>query len=131
MSSSVTNMLVEKLNGIFGSFVEGISAQNLTVELWNGVIKHENLKLKPQALDALKLPLTVVSGTVRRLEVKVPWNRLSSEPVVVEIDTIELLAQTNYALGHETLSALEERIRAAIEAKVEDFCAAAHGREAA
>ena len=116
---SVTNLLVEKLNGVFGSFVTGINAQNLTVDLWNGVIRHEQLKLKPEALAALKLPVTVLSGTVRRLEVRVPWSRLSTEPVVVEIDTVELLAATNYDLGHESLNALEERIRAAIEDKLQ------------
>eukprot|EP01043_Picozoa_sp_COSAG02_P084854 COSAG02_NODE_22613_length_746_cov_1.581144_1_plen_112_part_01 len=111
---SVTNLLVDKLNGLFGSFVTGINTQNLTVELWNGIIKHENLKLKPEALAALKLPVTVLSGTVRRLEVRVPWTRLSTEPVVVEIDTVELLAATNYERGRETLNALQDLILAAI-----------------
>jgi hypothetical protein len=56
----------------------------------------------------------VTSGTVRRVAITVPWHRLSSEPVVVEIDTVELLAATNYDLGHEALGELEQRIRGAI-----------------
>ena len=56
---------------------------------------------------------------MRRVAITVPWHRLSSEPVVVEIDTVELLAATNYDLGHEALGELEQRIRGAIEAKLQ------------
>lgn len=119
MSASVTKMLVDKLNDIFGTFVEGIKTENLSVSLFAGTLVQENLSLKPEALLGLRLPLIVKSGTVRRVEISVPWHRLSSEPVVVEIDTVELLAATNYDLGHEALGELEQRIRGAIEAKLQ------------
>jgi hypothetical protein len=54
MSASVTAMLVEKLNGIFGTFVTGISAENLTVSLFQGTLVQENLSLKPEALLGLR-----------------------------------------------------------------------------
>ena len=115
---SIKGLLIEKLQETFGRYVSGISPENLTVELLNGVIRQENLELRREALDGLKLPITVLSGRVGSLLVKVPWAHLSTQPVEVEIDTVELLATTNYALESEELGSLAGRVKSAIADKL-------------
>ena len=111
---SIKGLLIEKLQETFGRYVSGISPENLTVELLNGVIRQENLELRREALDGLKLPITVLSGRVGSLLVKVPWAHLSTQPVEVEIDTVELLAATNYELESEEAGSLAGRVKGAI-----------------
>ena len=48
---SIKGLLIEKLQETFGRYVSGISPENLTVELLNGVIRQENLELRREALD--------------------------------------------------------------------------------
>ena len=47
---SIKGLLIEKLQETFGRYVSGISPENLTVELLNGVIRQENLELRREAL---------------------------------------------------------------------------------
>ena len=115
---SIKGLLIEKLQETFGRYVSGISPENLTVELLNGVIRQENLELRREALDGLKLPITVLSGRVGSLLVKVPWAHLSTQPVEVEIDTVELLAATNYELESEEAGSLAGRVKGAIADKL-------------
>ncbi|KAJ1418687.1 VPS13, repeated coiled region [Sesbania bispinosa] len=63
------------------------------------VIKHvpgdvvlKDLKLKAEALNALKLPVTVKAGFVGTITLKVPWKSLGKEPVIVLIDRVFVLA---------------------------------------
>jgi vacuolar protein sorting-associated protein 13A/C len=50
------------------------------------------LKLKSEALNALKLPVTVKAGFVGTITLKVPWKSLGKEPVIVLIDRVFVLA---------------------------------------
>lgn len=51
-----------------------------------------NLKLKPDALSDLGLPVTVQAGLVGSLTLKIPWNALGRSPVEVTMDRLFLLA---------------------------------------
>ncbi|KAG0604101.1 hypothetical protein M758_10G145000 [Ceratodon purpureus] len=51
------------------------------------------MQLKPEALNALKLPIKVKAGFLGSVKLKVPWSRLGQEPVVVELDRIFVLAE--------------------------------------
>ncbi|CDY67149.1 BnaCnng53780D [Brassica napus] len=51
------------------------------------------MQLKPEALNALKLPVKVKAGFLGSVKLKVPWSRLGQEPVVVYLDRIFLLAE--------------------------------------
>jgi len=51
------------------------------------------MQLKPEALNALKLPVRVKAGFLGSVKLKVPWTRLGQEPVVVYLDRIFVLAE--------------------------------------
>ncbi|CAL5412954.1 unnamed protein product [Camellia sinensis] len=53
----------------------------------------KDLKLKAEALNSLKLPVTVKAGFVGTITLKVPWKSLGKEPVIVLIDRVFVLAQ--------------------------------------
>ncbi|KAK1259991.1 hypothetical protein QJS04_geneDACA015489 [Acorus gramineus] len=60
--------------------------------LEKGDVVLKDLKLKAEALNSLKLPVFVRAGFVGTITLKVPWNRLGKEPVVVLIDRVFVLA---------------------------------------
>ena len=47
----------------------------------------QNLEVKPRAMQtALKLPLVVKAGTIGRVELRIPWAKLNSEPTQLILD---------------------------------------------
>lgn len=42
-------------------------------------------------LQELKLPFTFLSGHIHELRIHVPWTKLSTEPVVITINTMECI----------------------------------------
>ena len=59
------------LNNYLGKYVYGLDAQSLKVSVFAGDVVLRNLKLKPEALEALDLPVTVKSGLLGSLTLKV------------------------------------------------------------
>ena len=50
-----------------------------------------NLSLKREACYSLGLPLDVLSGYVQSIELSIPWSRLGSEPVMLNLDGVYLV----------------------------------------
>ena len=42
-------------------------------------------------MDKLRVPLDLLMGKIGRLKIDVPWNRLSSKPVEIEIDSVYIV----------------------------------------
>ena len=82
-------------------YVEGLTAENLEMQLFSGVIEQRNLRLKKAALSKLKLPIEVLSGYLGLLSVTVPWRNLSTERVVITIEEVCLVAVPNRANASE------------------------------
>lgn len=61
------------LNAYLGKYVYGLDAQALRISVWQGDVELRNLQLKPEALQDLNLPITVKSGLLGRLTLKVGW----------------------------------------------------------
>eukprot|EP01035_Chromulina_nebulosa_P019459 gene19459-25341_t len=85
-------LLLGLLVDVLGSYVEGLTEENLKVGVWSGKLQFTNLKLKKSALDNLNLPVTVSHGMLELLKIKVPWTSLDSKPVQVTIDGLYLQA---------------------------------------
>lgn len=51
-------------------------------------------KLKPDALDFLRLPVKVKAGVIGLLKIKVPWTRIQTEPIIIEISDVYALVAT-------------------------------------
>jgi hypothetical protein len=59
------------LNKFLGRYVSGLDAESLKISVWKGDVELRNLVLKPEALAGLNLPITVKSGLLGRLTLKV------------------------------------------------------------
>ena len=60
----------------FGCYIEGLDTDNLQVGAWRGEVRLENLRLKPDCLETLDLPVTLKHGRIGRFHLTVPWKSL-------------------------------------------------------
>lgn len=70
------------LNRYLGSYVYGLDPQSLKVSVFSGDVVLNNLQLKPSALADLNLPISVKSGLLGRLTIKVIISGLASKQKV-------------------------------------------------
>ncbi|KAA8522113.1 hypothetical protein F0562_012573 [Nyssa sinensis] len=89
LEDQVANLLQRYL----GNYVRGLNKEALKISVWKGDVELTNMQLKPEALNALKLPVKVKAGFLGSVKLKVPWSRLGQEPVLVYLDRIYLLAE--------------------------------------
>ena len=79
------------LNDYLGSFIEGLDPSQLRLNVWSGKVHLKALAIRPSALDGLNLPVTVLSGRVASLRLEANWRSLTSQPVKVELEGVDLL----------------------------------------
>ena len=65
------SVLAPLLLRFLGQYVVDLPREQLRVALWSGVVRLENVRLKPDAFNNLKLPFAVREGTIALLELKV------------------------------------------------------------
>ncbi|XP_064550817.1 intermembrane lipid transfer protein VPS13B isoform X2 [Drosophila montana] len=71
-----------------------IRDEDAQVSLWEGEVSFQNLDLRLDVLEEeMNLPIELVSGHIHELSIQVPWTKLTSEPVRIEINTIEFVAK--------------------------------------
>jgi len=73
-------LLSRLLTRLLSGYVEGVTIETLRFGVWAGDLLLTDLRLRPDALDALQLPLSAV-GRIGRLRIRVPWSRLRYESV--------------------------------------------------
>lgn len=59
------------LNKYLGQYLYGVDAESLKISVLRGDVELRNLKLKPEALQELDLPIVVKAGLLGRLKLKV------------------------------------------------------------
>jgi hypothetical protein len=86
------------LKKYLGQFIVGLDANNLGISVFSGKLKLENLQINPQALEnaGLKLPITIKSGVLGKLEISGLKN-MTTKPVSVVIEDIYLVLCPNSA----------------------------------
>lgn len=87
--------LLSELTRVFGKYVDGLDDESLQVGVWSGKIELTDVKLRKDAIDKLRLPVTVRGGYLKKLDVDVPWTSITSAPVTVNVDTVVLLLCPN------------------------------------
>ncbi len=95
-SSLVTSLL----NRFLSPFVDEVTASQLAIFAWSGTATLSNVSLRANALDGLKLPLRIVHGHVGSIEAKVPWMNLYSEPIIIKVSDVYLLALPNWEVAY-------------------------------
>ncbi|KAJ4777649.1 Pleckstrin (PH) domain-containing protein isoform 2 [Rhynchospora pubera] len=101
-------ILVQKF---LGNYVRGINKEALKISAWQGDVELKNMQLRPEALNALKLPVKVKAGFLGSVRLKVPWSKLGQEPVVVYLDRIFILAEPALQVEGSSEEALQEAKR--------------------
>lgn len=116
-------LLLDVLVNVLGTYVEGLSSDNMRVGVWSGKIEMSNLKMKSTALDKLNLPITISHGSLRYLKLKIPWSQLESKPVSVVIDGVylqcgplDVASLTADDLRQRVLTSKRDRLQAAMQA---------------
>ncbi|XP_075975072.1 intermembrane lipid transfer protein VPS13A-like isoform X2 [Anticarsia gemmatalis] len=79
------------LNRLLGKYVQDLDTENLNVGIFSGNVNLTDLKLKPEALYELDLPIDVKIGTIGRIGLQIPWTGLYTQPVVVHIEDVLVL----------------------------------------
>lgn len=80
------------LNRFLGMYVKNFDPAQLKVGIWSGDVKLNNLALRKEALDQLRLPVNVVEGHLGHLTLVIPWSNLRGAPVKVFVEDVFLLA---------------------------------------
>ena len=80
------------LQNYCGRYLDGISSDNIEASVWSGEVSLKNLKIKPQALDFLELPVPVKirKGHIGTLDAVVPYTALSSQSTTITINDVFL-----------------------------------------
>ncbi|KAF9594340.1 hypothetical protein IFM89_030469 [Coptis chinensis] len=106
------------LRKYLGEYVYGLSSEALRISVWKGDVVLKDLKLKAEALNALRLPVIVKAGFVGTITLKVPWKSLGKEPVIVLIDRVFVLAHPapdGSTLKEAETATLEAKARSKLE----------------
>ena len=90
-----------------------------SISIYEGNVVLKNLRLKPEALGELDLPITVKAGLLGSLTLKVPWSALGRVPVEVTIDKLYILATPrNEEAGCSKDDTTEALLTAFLQAKL-------------
>uniref|UniRef100_A0A915CSW2 Vacuolar protein sorting-associated protein 13A n=1 Tax=Ditylenchus dipsaci TaxID=166011 RepID=A0A915CSW2_9BILA len=89
------SIVADVLNRFLGDFVENLDASKLNIGIWGGDVKLNNLEIKETALDDLDLPIKLKFGYLDSLVLKIPWKNLYTEPVLADIEGLNLIIVPN------------------------------------
>lgn len=86
------SLVANILNRTLGAYVENFDPNQLNIGIWSGDVTLSNLKLKPESLDKLDLPINLKCGHLANLTMQIPWSNLKSKPVKIQIEDCYILA---------------------------------------
>ncbi|KAK7790642.1 hypothetical protein R5R35_006536 [Gryllus longicercus] len=106
------------LNRYLGKYIQDLDIENLNIGIFQGDVQLTDLRLKPEALYELDLPIEVKVGIIGKISLNIPWSGLYSQSVVVSIEDVYIIAGPTTDRKYD--SELEKRlIRAAKRKKLE------------
>jgi len=97
------------LTTYLGEYVEGLDADNLSLNLSKGDVVLSNLRFKKSALQDIELPIVVKEGLLGKISLQIPWSSLGSKPAIVKLEKIFLLLGPK---GRTNTTPEEEQARA-------------------
>ncbi|MES1912259.1 MAG: hypothetical protein MHM6MM_004564, partial [Cercozoa sp. M6MM] len=113
----LSNVATTILNRFLSNYVESFNKDEVNLNLWSGEAKLKNVALKTDALDFLNLPVAVRLGFIGKIHIQCDWKRLTSKPVVVQIDDVRIVAvpRSNFRVDEA------QELRRALEAKLQSL----------
>ena len=97
-------LLLDALVSVLGEYIElNESNLDLTLAVWSGQLKLQNLKLKTNKL-LKKFNINILYASISSLEIIIPWTALLNSPVKIHIDGvyIQVSPLKSDELDHET-----------------------------
>ncbi|XP_017019677.1 intermembrane lipid transfer protein Vps13-like [Drosophila kikkawai] len=90
-------VVADVLNKFLGDYIENLDRKQLKIGIWGGDVVLQNLKIRENALDELDLdlPVKLIYGYVDKLILNIPWKRLYTQPVIVNIEGVYALVTPN------------------------------------
>nr|CDS30225.2 Vacuolar protein sorting associated protein 13A [Hymenolepis microstoma] len=85
-------LVADLLNRYLGSYLETLSASQLSLGLLSGNVSLENVDVRATAFDDFQIPVRVIQGHIRKLKLKIPFKNLYTEPVIAELEGLYILA---------------------------------------
>ncbi|XP_075454841.1 intermembrane lipid transfer protein VPS13A isoform X2 [Ascaphus truei] len=109
------SVVVDVLNRFLGDYVVNLDSSQLKLGIWGGAVALKNLEIKENALSQLDVPFKVKAGHIGKLDLKIPWKNLYTQPVEAVLDGVYLLivpiASIKYDAEKEDKQFLEARQR--------------------
>ena len=85
-------LIVSHLQRVLGRFFDGLGdGKQAKTSLWSGRLTLRDAKLRPDALYALGLPLSLRAGEVEELTIEIPWRHLGAEPMRLLIRGVSIV----------------------------------------
>ncbi|CAL6041464.1 Putative_vacuolar sorting-associated protein 13 [Hexamita inflata] len=116
-------MLEEVIANLISDFsdkyLEDFDSNQLSITLTKGDIQVSNLSINPNALRDIHPALCIKRGTIGNMKIKINYFRIKSDPVVIILDDILLLAQSKeqHELSKEDIA---KRIQQAFISKMQN-----------
>eukprot|EP00051_Salpingoeca_urceolata_P024411 m.428631 g.428631 ORF g.428631 m.428631 type:complete len:3311 (+) comp20233_c0_seq24:244-10176(+) len=88
------SLLASNLNKYLTPYLNGIGKEQLKLGVWSGDLNFAGLSLKPEVVEDLGLPMTIVDGYIGNLKLQIPWKQLfpsPTKPVVAVVTDLFLL----------------------------------------
>uniref|UniRef100_A0A034VE87 Vacuolar protein sorting-associated protein 13B n=1 Tax=Bactrocera dorsalis TaxID=27457 RepID=A0A034VE87_BACDO len=112
IESYVTPVIMEYV----AKYVKNIRPEDMQLSLWEGEATLQNLDLRLDVLEEeLQLPCEFLSGHVHELTIRVPWTKITSEPIRIIINTIEFVLKLRRDKPDDVSSASSSPQRKAAE----------------
>ncbi|KAF7991246.1 hypothetical protein HCN44_002808 [Aphidius gifuensis] len=80
------------LNRLLGRYVEDLDTEQFNVGIFSGETYLTDLKLRPEALYQLGLPIRIEIGIIGKVSLKIPWASLFSQPIILCVEDIYIVA---------------------------------------
>eukprot|EP00124_Ichthyophonus_hoferi_P005693 Ihof_evm2s904 gene=Ihof_evmTU2s904 len=84
-------LVAQKAAAVLKTVFEGFDEENFCDNISNGQVLLENITLKHEFIASFGLPLTMISGHIKKVGLKIPWNAFRTEAAEVTIDGVMLL----------------------------------------
>ncbi|KAG5467823.1 hypothetical protein LSCM4_00907 [Leishmania orientalis] len=108
-------VVADLLTSYLGEYFDNIDREQVKVSIWNGLVHMRNLKVRQDALRFLDVPVCVLMGSIEQLTIAIPWTRLRSESVVVQIRKAHIVVAdketADYSIDQDVREARARKIR--------------------
>ncbi|KAK8875495.1 hypothetical protein M9Y10_005661 [Tritrichomonas musculus] len=95
MNYMFKSIAAKVISHFFCEYIDQVDSSQLELAIWEGKARLENVKIVKDALATHNLPFTVNNGSIGSISLLFPWSRLRSEPCVVNVEDVFMVASVS------------------------------------